>query len=56
MRAQGRRVASAPMWADWFLELEELLEGREAARSRYKRSSSRRSGAKAREMNYVDKI
>jgi hypothetical protein len=43
MRAQGRRVANGPVWADWFLELEEMLERRKANRSRYKRSSSRRS-------------
>jgi hypothetical protein len=25
MSAQGRRAARGPVWADWFLELEELL-------------------------------
>ncbi len=53
MRAQERRAAG-PVRADWFLELEEMLERRKATRSRYKRSSSR--AAKALEMSYVDKI
>jgi hypothetical protein len=43
MRAQGRRAASGPVWADWFLELEEMLERRKAGWSGHKRSSSRRS-------------
>jgi len=34
MSAQGRRAAG-PVWADWFLELEEML-GRKATRSRHK--------------------
>jgi len=36
MRAQGQRAASGPVWADWFLELEEMLE-------RYDLSSGHRS-------------
>ena len=45
MRAQGRRSATGPVWADWFLELEEMLERREATRSRHKRpSASQRDG------------
>jgi hypothetical protein len=44
MKAQGRRAAG-PVWADWFLELEEMLERRKATRSRHKRpSSSQRDG------------
>lgn len=43
MGAQRRRVANGPVWADWFLELEELLERREALRSRSQRSGSRHS-------------
>ncbi len=43
MRTQGRRLAAGPVWADWFLELEELLERREALRSRSQRSGSRHS-------------
>jgi len=38
MSAQGRRAAG-PVWADWFLELEEMLERRKATRSRHKRPS-----------------
>jgi len=41
MGAQGRRAASGPVWADWFLELEELLERRGAIRSRYQKPGSR---------------
>ncbi len=45
MRAQGRRLTDGPVWADWFLELEELLQRREATRSRHKRpSASQRDG------------
>ena len=32
MRSQGRRAASGPVWAGWFLELEELLHRRHANR------------------------
>ena len=42
MRAQGRRAAG-PVWADWFLELEELLERRGAIRARFHRQGSRHS-------------
>ncbi len=38
MGAQRRRVANGPVWADWFLELEELLKRRQANRGRYQRS------------------
>jgi len=45
MRAQGRRAARGLVWADWFLELEERLERREATSGRHKRpSSSQRDG------------
>ena len=37
MRTQGRGTASGPVWAGWFLELEEMLERRKATRSRHKR-------------------
>ena len=43
MRAQGQRVANGPVWADWFLELLELLERREATQTRFQRPSSRRT-------------
>ena len=43
MRTQGRRAASGPVWADWFLELEEMLERRKASRSGHKRPASRQS-------------
>jgi hypothetical protein len=43
MRAQGRRAASGPVWADWFLELEEMLQRRETIRGRDQQSSSRHS-------------
>lgn len=39
MRAQGRRVTNGPVWAAWFLELEELLDRRETPRSRSRRSA-----------------
>jgi len=42
MRAQGRRAAG-PVWADWFLELEELLQRREAIRGRYQQPGPRQS-------------
>jgi len=41
MRAQGRRAAG-PVWADWFLELEEMLEKRRATQCRHRRSSRQR--------------
>ncbi len=41
MRAQGRRVANGPVWAEWFLELEELLERREVTRARYQQPRAR---------------
>ena len=43
MRAQGRRAASGPVWAGWFLELEELLARREATGGRCQRPSGGRS-------------
>jgi len=43
MRARSRAVHARPMWADWFLELEELLERRESTRDRSQRLCLRRS-------------
>ncbi len=43
MGAKGRRLADGSVWADWFLELEEILERREATRNRYQKASSRYS-------------
>jgi len=43
MRAQGRRLANGPVWADWFLELEELLEQRERTRGRHCHPGRRRN-------------
>ena len=43
MRTQGRGTASGPVWAGWFLELEELLARREATGGRYQRPSGGRS-------------
>jgi len=43
MRAQGRRLANGPVWADWFLELEELLARREATGGRCQKPGSRHS-------------
>ena len=41
MRAQRSRVANAAVWADWFLELEELLEQRGADVNRSQRPGHR---------------
>ena len=46
MRSQGRRAAG-PVWADWFLELEEMLERRKASRSAQRRPTSRQSHSSA---------
>ncbi len=40
MRVRKRRLARKPVFADWFVELEELLERREAAGAR-RRGGSR---------------
>ena len=43
MRSKGRRAATGPAWAGWFLELEEMLERRKASRSAQRRPTSRYS-------------
>ncbi len=48
MRAQGRRAASGVVWADWFLELEELLYKRRIARRVGPRQDFQSAGSKAR--------
>jgi hypothetical protein len=49
MGAQGRRLTDGSVWADWFLELEGLLERRERIRNRYQRQDSRRIRARGHE-------